>query len=90
MHKLCKVYNVNQRSYPVTHDVGGGPLLFNNTQKGIKTDGLQGRKFWGLAKLAIVVPHRRAFEKVLCHTDLLFLVWGSPCLFQLQGFVLTF
>ena len=28
---------------------------FNNTQNGIKTDGFQNRKFWGLSKLAILV-----------------------------------
>ena len=27
----------------------------NNTQRGIKTDGFQNRKFWGLSKLAILV-----------------------------------
>ena len=30
-------------------------LSFNNTQKGIKTDGVQNRKLWGLSKLANLV-----------------------------------
>ena len=39
----------------MSRDLGRDARNLNSTQKGIKTDGFQNRKFWGLSKLALLV-----------------------------------